>query len=118
MENMYAKHSIRYENLESYLYGLSVIEGNTVWSWTDCMDMFNKLGVPSAPILWRGIAIEQSLMELAESIDPKTQEGYVVRTAASFSVDDFSKNVAKYVRQNHVQTDEHWTRNWVPNKLA
>ena len=44
-------------------------------------------------------------------------EGFVVRNVDSFAYEDFSKNVAKYVRKNHVQTDEHWTKNWQPNKV-
>ena len=35
-------------------------------------------------------------------------EGIVVRTKEAFK--DFDNNVAKYVRRNHVQTDEHWSK--------
>ena len=44
-------------------------------------------------------------------------EGFVFRNAGNFHVDDFAKNVLKYVRKNHVKTDEHWTRNWKRAKL-
>ena len=44
-------------------------------------------------------------------------EGYVVRNIEAFHISDFARNVAKCVRENHVQTDEHWTKNWQPNKL-
>ena len=33
----------------------------------------------------------------------------VVRLACSFTYDEFSKSIAKYVRPNHVQTDKHWS---------
>ena len=46
-----------------------------------------------------------------------TKEGVVVRRVHEFGADDFSKNVVKYVRENHVQTDEHWTKNWKRAKL-
>ena len=46
-----------------------------------------------------------------------TIEGVVVRNIESFPLDDFSKNVVKYVRKNHVQTDEHWKKNWKRAKL-
>jgi hypothetical protein len=46
------------------------------------------------------------------------REGFVVRTEASFMEDDFGQNVLKYVRANHVQTDEHWTRNWRKAQLV
>lgn len=44
-------------------------------------------------------------------------EGYVTRNLDSFHINDFDKNVAKCVRKNHVQTDEHWTKDWQSNKL-
>ncbi len=45
-------------------------------------------------------------------------EGFVIRNSGSFKYDDFSKNVAKFVRKNHVQTDDHWMHSEiVPNKL-
>ena len=29
----------------------------------------------------------------------------------------FSTHVAKYVRKGHVQTDEHWSKNWKESKV-
>ena len=46
-----------------------------------------------------------------------TKEGVVIRKTSSFNNEDFSKNVCKYVRANHVQTDEHWTKNWKKAEL-
>ena len=51
------------------------------------------------------------------SIDVHTQtpcrmEGIVSRNIADYPVSDFKKNVFKYVRKDHVKTDEHWIRNW------
>jgi len=46
-------------------------------------------------------------------------EGVVVRFAAGFDAGAFKASVAKWVRVNHVQTDEHWTRQRiVKNRLA
>ena len=39
-------------------------------------------------------------------------EGIVSRNANTFGVDAFKQNVFKYVRKDHVKTDEHWTRRW------
>jgi hypothetical protein len=36
------------------------------------------------------------------------QEGMVMRVARSFRYDEYGTVVAKYVRANHVTTDEHW----------
>lgn len=117
-ENMYAEHSIRYENLKSFLYGIAVIENGMFWDWDNSCAMFKELGIPSVPVLWRGIATEEALVDIAKSLDPETQEGFVVRSANSFSEKDFQSHVAKYVRPHHVQTTEHWTKHWKPNKMA
>ncbi|CAA6821504.1 MAG: FIG00850486: hypothetical protein [uncultured Sulfurovum sp.] len=62
--------------------------------------------------------------------NPLTQqpasEGFVVRNANEFKSNDGILKVApnefnnlfKVVREGHVQTDEHWTKNWKPAKLA
>ena len=49
----------------------------------------------------------------------KDQEGYVVRNANRFKFEDFQDNIAKYVRANHVTTDQHWMHEAIiPNQLA
>jgi dihydroneopterin aldolase len=41
-----------------------------------------------------------------------------VRLEDAFDYRDFRRSVAKFVRKNHVQTDEHWMAGEViPNKL-
>lgn len=41
-------------------------------------------------------------------VDGFGHEGFVVRPSSSFPADEFKYAVAKFVRRNHVQTDEHW----------
>lgn len=36
------------------------------------------------------------------------KEGFVMRRVCSSDFNSFGRNVVKYVRANHVQTDEHW----------
>lgn len=43
-------------------------------------------------------------------------EGFVVRTAASFDARAFGRSLAKYVRAEHVQTGDDFTRLWPRNK--
>ena len=38
-----------------------------------------------------------------------THEGFVMRNALPFHVSEYSRNVVKWVRAGHVQTDKHWT---------
>lgn len=46
------------------------------------------------------------------------REGIVMRITDSFPIIEFPRCVCKYVRANHVQTDEHWTKNWKKAKLV
>ncbi|MFE6051851.1 RNA ligase family protein [Kitasatospora sp. NPDC056446] len=106
-ENLFARHSIAYSDLESWFYGFSV--------WTDrdhCLDwdatvrFLRRLGVPAPRVLWRGRCDERALRALA--LDPDRQEGYVVRTVRGFPRAEFGEHVAKWVRPHHVRTDTHW----------
>ena len=40
-----------------------------------------------------------------------------MRYKEDFLISQYSYYVAKYVREGHVQTDLHWTKNWKPNKI-
>jgi len=39
-------------------------------------------------------------------------EGFVIKTTTSFPTKDFERNIAKYVRKGHIQTDENWGKTW------
>ena len=116
-ENMYAKHSIHYNNLESYFYGFSIWnEKNFCLSWDETIEWFKLLGITPVRVLYRGVYDEQNMPW--DSFIKDDDEGYVMRITDSFHYDDFEKYVAKYVRKNHVQTSEHWMNQQViKNKL-
>lgn len=106
VENLYAKHSILYTNLESYVYGISVWKGMNCLSWDDGCEWFNLLGIPIVPVLYRGVWDEKKISSIL--LNYNMDEGYVVRLAESFHYKDFSRSVAKYVRKNHVTENDHW----------
>lgn len=115
-EYMFAKHSIEYSNLTSYFYGFSIWEEDKCLDWNSALDWFALLGITSVPVLYRGIWNEKAVKECWS---PKSdKEGYVVRLADSFQYSEFKNSVAKFVRPNHVQTDEHWRQNWSKNSLT
>jgi len=118
-ENMYAQHSVIYENLESYFYLFSIWnDENICLSWQDTEQWAELLGCSTPEVLYQGEWSEKLLRELALEIDTESSEGYVVRLAESFSYDDFSMAVAKWVRPKHVQTEQHWMHaQVVPNGL-
>lgn len=115
-ENLFAQHSIRYENLKSFFYAFSIWnEDNFCLSWKESLEWFELLGIEPVEVIYSGKFDEQYL----RSIDIGCEEGFVVRNSDSFHYNDFSKNVAKYVRANFVPgSEEHWShRKVIPNKL-
>ncbi|MBT2480604.1 RNA ligase family protein [Streptomyces sp. ISL-94] len=116
-ENLYARHSLPYEDLDSWFYGFSVWDGDQCLDWDRTVPFLRGLGVPSPRVLWRGVFDERALRRLR--LDTTRQEGYVVRTVGGFARADFGRCVAKWVRGGHVQTDTHWMyAQVVPNGLG
>lgn len=117
-ENLYARHSIAYSDLRSYFYLFSIWnEENTALSWEETVEWANLLELELVPVLYQGEFDATWLREL--KLDTERQEGYVVRVAERFGFEDFSDCLAKWVREGHVQTDEHWMfSEVVPNELA
>ena len=119
-ENLYATHSIHYENLTSFLYIFSIWnERNECLSWDDTEEWSALLGLTTVPVLYRGVYDEQKIRGLYDpNRQPDPMEGYVVRLASSFPFVDFRRSVMKYVRKSHLNTDKHWPHSRkVPNKL-
>lgn len=125
-ENLYGEHSIHYDKLPSYWFMFAGYDKEVdIWySWDDVKLMASCLEVPHVPELWTGvIETESQLKELVEKFvnEPELygpqREDVVIRLRDQFSGNDFSKYVCKWVRQNHVQTSEHWTRNWKKAEL-
>jgi len=109
-ENLYAKHSIHYTNLKGYFYIFSIWnELNECLSWDDTLEWGNLMYIPVVDELYRGIWDEGKIKSLYTSFHNGCEcEGFVVRTVGSFKYEDFQKNVAKFVRKNHVITSNHW----------
>ncbi|MCP2310979.1 RNA ligase family protein [Kitasatospora paracochleata] len=106
-ENMFARHSIAYRELDSWFYGFSVWDAtDRCLGWDDTVRFLRRLGVPAPRVLWRGTFDERALRALR--FDTERVEGYVVRTVEGFAREEFGLRVAKWVRPQHVQTDTHW----------
>jgi hypothetical protein len=125
-ENLYGEHSIHYSKLKDYFHVFACYNETTDkwWSWDDVKFVSKVLGVPHVPTLWRGKAeSEDQIKELIfqtmnmPSAYGDTKEGIVMRLTDEFDGDEFPNYVCKYVRPNHVQIDEHWTRNWKKAEL-
>ena len=117
-ENLYAVHSIAYETLPSYFTAFSIWDAdNRCLDWDETCEWAELLELDLVPVLYDG----EFDREWFEGLDLDTEvcEGYVVRLASSFAFEDFGSSVAKWVRKDHVQTDQHWMHKpVVPNGLS
>lgn len=106
-ENLFAKHSIYYDDLKSYFYVFGMWENDICLEWNFTEEIAERLGLITVPVLYRGKFDELYLRSLAKTLGDN-QEGFVVRLAENIYPSEWEKSVAKWVRPNHVQTDEHW----------
>lgn len=123
-ENVYAQHSIRYENLDSYFYAFSIWnERNYCLEWDNMIHWLALIDsrLITAPVIYRGVFNKDSIHNAFKAYCDASEdevEGYVVRLVEGFHYDSFDVSIAKYVRKNHVQTTSHWMFDKVtPNKL-
>lgn len=108
-ENLYAKHSIHYKDLESYFYGFSIWDNtNTCLSWNKTLEWFDLLEIHPVQVIYHGI-YNQKEIDLSFDKFSNDHEGYVIRLTSDISYNDFEMCFAKYVRSGHVQPDaKHW----------
>lgn len=117
-ENVYAEHSIRYENLDTFFYVFNIWDKNNIcFEWDKTVEYCKEWGLMHVPVLYDGVFDYDHIKQIYENLDFSKQEGIVCRVATSFHYDDFQKFTAKAVRPKHVATDEHWTKTWKPNSL-
>lgn len=125
-ENLYAKHSIHYENLEDYFQVFSVWnEKNICLSWRETKIWAELLGLKMVPVLYEDRPFDYALFSRLDLNEIRKTygivdeiEGYVIRTSSFFHYKEFRRCVGKYVRANHVTTHGHWMRAKLePNKL-
>lgn len=120
-ENMFAKHSISYDNLDSYFYGFSIWDENNIClSWEQTKLWFDVLGIQHVPEIkdCPPVTCLEAVEALGKQVVSEGKEGFVVRRSKSFEYSRFDRSVAKYVRADHVQTETHWmSQSIIPNKL-
>lgn len=125
MENMYGIHSITYSNLKSYYYMFGIRDGDTWLSFEGVSEISYLLDIPTVPVLYEGTfetekELKEKVLELIKEpsrLGSPIMEGCVIRLRDSFTDEEFSNSIFKWVRKGHVKTDEHWTRNWKKAKL-
>ena len=119
----YAVHSINYSMMTHPLniFGVRDDSNGQWWHWEEVEEIAKELRLPTVPVLLRGpVSNKDNLQEIIEtlgslsSIYGPLREGVVVRIEKGVSDDgERLQGVAKWVRANHVQTTDHWTRQQV-----
>lgn len=120
-ENVFAKHSIFYNQLTSFFYVFTIVnEKEMCLSWKETKEYAEMLELKTVLVLYKGIWKPEEVKKCysGKLFFGGEQEGYVVRNAEEFKFKKWSENAGKYVRKNHVQTDDFWMKNWIPNKLS
>lgn len=122
-EDMYGIHSIEYDPVfepDTY-YVFAVRRGDYFLSWSDVVSFSVENGLGVVPTVYFGTFgdVEEISEFLVTNLATPSalggeKEGFVIRLAQSFPVSRFQEFVCKYVRKDHVQTDEHWRENWQP----
>lgn len=110
-ENMYAVHSVEYEKLGDlfFVFGIVLKVQDKAWflSWHATEEICAVFGFSTVPVIGSGKTVIPDKSRFGGQC-----EGIVMRNGGMFDFDDFSENVVKVVRADHVQTDEHWTKHW------
>ena len=120
-ENLYAQHSIAYHfsSASKFFQVFGIYDDKNICiAWDKVTEWCELLGIEHVPVIYRGAYDKDAILNAFKEFQAKQDdevEGFVVRNAAEFKLEDFAKNVGKFVRANHVQTDAHWTEHWKPN---
>lgn len=110
VENLYAKHTIHYQNLPFSVLVHSVWDGSVCLDWTITKSICFMLGLHTVPVLYDDVYNEKEVRKFDSltTYQDDLVEGYVLRNQGSFSYEDFASNVAKYVRPDFKVNEQHW----------
>ncbi len=127
-EDIYGVHSIEYGPVaeQATFYAFALRSGDGAFAaFADLEAYVRQRDIPLVPVLFKGrfrsVAELRAFLEQAHA-EPSAlggeREGVVVRLVRRFPAAEFQANVCKSVRSGHVQSDQHWTRNWRPCPIS
>ena len=85
-------------------------ENNICLSFKDTLSIFSEFGIQYPEVFYDGKFEDykhENVMATINRFDYEI-EGYVLRSKGSFHYNDHYNNVVKYVRKNHINSDNHW----------
>lgn len=112
---------VDYEDESAYfqIFGVYNNRENIWLSWPETEKVADELGFPTTPVIYMEDNNDEAtfktkhearrkLISYAREVVDNGGEGIVVRSKFPFHYDQFERRIGKYVRENHVNTDEHW----------
>ncbi len=127
-EDIYGVHSIEYDPVREsetfHAFALRKASGGFS-SFRTMVSYAQERHIPVVPILFEGTFLE--VRDLRDYVsrahaEPSAlggaREGVVIRAARAFPAEEFTDNVCKSVRAGHVQSEEHWSKNWRACRIA
>lgn len=115
-ENMYAVHSIQYDDLPSVFLMFSFWIDQVCQSWDDTVMYAEMLGLETVPVIYRGKYDQKSIVDAFKPYE-KDHEGYVVRISDEFPYMAFKESVAKYVRPEFKEMVDNSEGHWMTKKV-
>lgn len=127
-EDIYGVHSIEYapvpENETFHAFALREA-GDGFSSFRAMVRYVQEREIPVVPILFEGtFAAVRDLRDFVSRAHAEpsalggAREGVVIRAACGFPAEEFRSNVCKSVPAGHVQSEEHWSKNWKACRIA
>ena len=115
-ENLYALHTVKYDDLPSYFMTFSIWIDNICLSWDDTVEYSKILGLEHVPVIYRGIYTKY-IHNIFLKEYGATHEGYVIRLADEFKYGDFRKSIGKYVKPEFRQAINNSHGHWISKKI-
>lgn len=108
-ESMWARRSIAYTDLPGVFIVFGIWdETDTLLGWDDTVDWAQRLELPVVPVLYRGGSLSEARAAWAQRCDAERSEGFVIRSAGRIRAAEFNLQLLKWVRAEHVRTDDAW----------
>ena len=127
-EDIYGVHSIEYDPIpeNETFHAFALRFGNGPFcSFRTMVDYAQERAIPVVPILFEGTFLAvRDLRDFVSRAHAESsalggeREGVVIRAAPGFPAEELRFNVCKSVRAGHVQSEEHWSKNWRACRIA
>lgn len=115
-ENLYAVHSIKYDDLNTYFQLFSIWIDNKCLSWDETVEYAGIMGIEMVPVIYDGVYDKEAIIKAFSKYE-STNEGYVIRIVDEFTYMDFKKSVGKFVRPEFRQVVNNSHGHWISKKV-